>query len=247
MNGRVCREVRREIDQSELGQSLSANAASHMAACPACAEFQSERSRLRALVGALTPVVAPADFDMRLRARIARERGVPQQPFIFRFMTSTPGIVVAAALVLVVGTVVFLSQRRPQSPSLASVPRKVDVPAPAPVLANVDQPPERPVPVNENQDKPKPSALIVRNTPRVTAPPTALPQVDDLSTRGAQTVRVTERPGEVSLFAPVKPMVVTMYDEHGATKKIQLPPISFGSQRLTDSRVPVSMNNAKTW
>jgi len=35
------------------------------------------------LVGALEPVVAPADFDVRLRARIARERETHQQPFIF--------------------------------------------------------------------------------------------------------------------------------------------------------------------
>ena len=249
MNRRVCREVRREIDQSELGQSLGESATTHLAACPACAEFQSERSRLRELVGALTPVVAPADFDMRLRARIARERDVPQQPFIFRFVMSTSGIIVAAVLVLVVGTVVFLSQRKPQSTSVASDNNRIITPAPAPTIATKDQPPEGPgtATVKENQDKPKQSPLFVKNTPRVTVPANALPQVENLSTRGAQTVRATERPGEVSLVAPVKPMVVTMYDEHGATKKIQLPPISFGSQRLTDSRVPVSMSNAKAW
>src|SRR5215471_15896512 len=155
MNGRVCREVRREIDQSELGQSLSANAESHMAACPACVEFRRERSRLRELVGALTPVTAPADFDMRLRARLARERDVPPQPFIFRFVMSTPGIAIAAVLVLVVGTVVFLSQRRPpqaQTPSLASDHNHVVAPAPAPAVATTGQPPEALgiTPVNEN-------------------------------------------------------------------------------------------------
>jgi len=126
MSGKVCREVRREIDQSELGQSLSANAESHMTACPSCTEFRAERSRLRQLVGGLTPVTAPADFDMRLRARIARERDVPHQTFIFRFLMSTPGIVLAALLVLFVGTVVFISQRRSRPSFLsASEDRKL--------------------------------------------------------------------------------------------------------------------------
>src|SRR5215831_9659130 len=141
MSGKVCREVRREIDQSELGQSLSANAEAHLTACPSCAEFRAERSRLRELVGALTPVTAPADFDMRLRARIARERDVPGQPFIFRSVMSTPGIVVAALLVLLVAAVVFISQRRPQSPSLADK-NDVVTPAPAPAIATKAQPPE---------------------------------------------------------------------------------------------------------
>jgi hypothetical protein len=250
MSGKVCREVRREIDQSELGQSLSANAAAHVAGCPSCAEFSSQRSRLRELVGALTPVTAPADFDMRLRARIARERDVPRQPFIFRFVMSTPGIVVAAVLVLVVATIVFISQRRPQSPRLASGSHndQVVTPAPAPAVAEKNQNSDAgtTVAVNTNSGKPKQSPLLVRNTPRVNLPVNVAPHVEDLNARSAQTVRATNR-GEVSLVAPLKPMVVTMYDEHGATRKIQMPPISFGSQRLTDNRMPVSMTNSRDW
>ena len=247
MSGKVCREVRREIDQSELGQSLSASAEAHLTTCPSCAEFRGERSRLRELVGALTRVTAPPDFDMRLRARIARERDVPRQPFIFRFVMSTPGIVAAAVLVLVVATVVFISQRRPQT--TGSADHQAVTPAPSRIVATNDQTPEKPgkAPVETNQDKPKQSPLVVRNTPRGTAPANVVPQVDDLSARRAPTVRATDRAGEVSLLAPLKPMVVTMYDEHGATKKIQLPPISFGSQRLTDGRLPVSMSQAKDW
>jgi hypothetical protein len=55
-----------------------------------------------------------------------------------------------------------------------------------------------------------------------------------------------DRNGEVTLSAPLKPMVVTVYDEHGGTRQIQLPPISFGSQRLTNNRSQVSMNT-KDW
>src|SRR2546423_2879070 len=121
MSGKVCREMRREIDQSELRQALGAEAEGHVAGCAECAAFRDERLRLRELVGALRPVVAPADFDMRLLARIARERDVHRQAFIFRFLMSTPAIALAAVLVMVVGTIVFMNQRnRPQAPSIAS-------------------------------------------------------------------------------------------------------------------------------
>src|ERR1044072_4356897 len=100
MNGNLCREVRQEIDQSELRQSLSANSEAHVSACGTCQAFRDERLRLRGLVGGLKPVTAPADFEMKLRARIARERDVPKQPFIFRLVISTPAIVVAAVLVI---------------------------------------------------------------------------------------------------------------------------------------------------
>ncbi|MEP6707615.1 MAG: hypothetical protein ABJC05_08850 [Pyrinomonadaceae bacterium] len=36
----------------------------------------------------------------------------------------------------------------------------------------------------------------------------------------------------VSLSAPAQPVVVSMRDDHGATRTISLPPVSFGSQRL---------------
>src|SRR5712664_1558799 len=112
MNGKDCREMRREIDQSELGQRLSEQAEQHLATCPACAEFRAERSSLRELVGSLEPVTAPADFDIRLRARIAREHDArARQPFIFRFVMSTPGIAVAALAVMLVGSIVWFSQR----------------------------------------------------------------------------------------------------------------------------------------
>jgi hypothetical protein len=84
----------------------------HLAACAACAQFQIERAQLRELVGSLKPVAAPADFDMRLRARIAREKDAgARQPFIFRFARTTPAIAVAALIVLTIAAIVWVNQR----------------------------------------------------------------------------------------------------------------------------------------
>jgi len=249
--------MRREIDQSEVRQTLSAEAEAHLVECAACAAFRDERFRLRELIGALEPVVAPADFDVRLRARIARERDTHQQPFIFRLVMSTPAIAVAAVLVMVVGTIVFMNQRnRTQTPAVASISEdKATVPSTVPEVAvNTDVSPVNGTPVNGTEEpsvNPPDASRRLNVTAKNTksGPATnAVPEVSDSTVRAAQSFQLApDRAGEVSLTAPVKPMVVTMYDERGGSRKIQLPPISFGSQRLTDNRTPVSMTNTRDW
>src|SRR5436190_11747658 len=167
MNGNVCRETRQEIDQSELRQSLSANTEAHVAACAACQTFRDERLRLRELVGGLKPVTAPADFEMRLRARIARERDVPKQSFIFRYVMSTPAIVVAAVLVIAVGAVVFISQKNhSQTPTQAQAGGNERVsPAPSSTVTAKDEGSgsEQPKPAVETPaDNSKPQPILVR-------------------------------------------------------------------------------------
>jgi hypothetical protein len=251
MSGNLCRQVREEIDQTELQQALSAGSEAHVTSCAACGTFRSERVRLREIVGGLQPVTAPDDFEMRLRARIARERDAPRQPFIFRFVMSTPAIVVAAVLVIVVGAVVFMTQKsRPQDSTVVadnSNQRTNSNSAPA-TLAK-DKKPELPPPSpagNDDVIKSK-TPTVVKNRPKPNEPVTAGQQVDDFAIRSAAPVRIIDRAGEVSLTAPTKPLIVTMYDEHGGTRQIQLPPISFGSQRLTGNRTQVSMTNSKDW
>jgi len=250
MNETDCRAVRREIDESELGQRLSGQVESHVASCAACAEFRSQRSRLRELVGGLALVTAPADFDLRLRARIARDNAArSRQPFIFRFVMSTPGIAVAALAVMLVAGLVWFNQRTPiQTPITASTNGTKENQV-TPVVPSVG--PENPTgskqsdlvaaaPTDKrpNVGRPNASKAIVDNAPRSS----------DFNSSPAEAVRLSQdRAGEVSLSAPVNPMVVTVRDERGGSHKILLPPVSFGSQRFTDSRVPVNMTNSRDW
>ena len=253
MNGNLCREVRREIDQSELRQALSANSEAHVSACAACQAFSDERVRLRELVGGLKPVTAPADFEMRLRARIARERNVPRQPFIFRFVMSTPAIVVAAVLVIAVGAVVFISQRNNHSETPVQAhgsgnDRVNPTPTATEVAKDDAVKPEQPKPiVDGGVEKSKAPPVIAKNTLKSSSPFNSVPPADDIYVRPAPNVKLSDKAGQVSLYAPNRPMVVTVYDENGAPHKIQLPAISFGSQRLTDNRKQVSMTNTKDW
>src|SRR5215510_2423926 len=56
-----------------LDDGYSAAAAEHLRECAACREFQEQQTKLRQIVGSLGTVSAPADFDFRLRARLANE------------------------------------------------------------------------------------------------------------------------------------------------------------------------------
>jgi hypothetical protein len=254
MNGKECRVTRQEIDESELNQRLSDQALSHLAVCASCGDFRAERASLRELVGSLEPVAAPGDFDMRLRARIASEQGRARQPFIFRFVTSTPALVTAATVVMLATSLVWFAQRnRNQTPTLAvaspaaplkearpttaqSTVASTEAPAAlAPVLGNEARPGQQNRDSNSSRGRTNKSALA------------AATSTDYVVSAAKSIKQIEQRAGEVSLSAPLRPMVVSMQDDRGATRKISLPPVSFGAQRLVDNRIPVSSTNSRSW
>jgi hypothetical protein len=256
MNGKECRATRREIDESELNQKLSDQARSHVASCASCRGFRAERISLRELVGSLEPVTAPGDFDVRLRARLASERqGRTRQPSIFRLVIGAPAIAAAALVVILALAMVWFAQRnRSQSPEVA----KVAIPE-APVA------PQQPAPaVNSVQTGQGTSSIALGNSdvkPDQSSRPgnaargnngkfasAGIKAVDYGVSRAESIKQIEQRAGEVSLSAPLKPMVVSMQDDRGATHKISLPPVSFGAQRLVDNRMPLSFSpNSRSW
>ena len=121
INPKACRIVRREIDESELNLRLSDQLQAHIASCPACRAFRDERTRLHQLVGSLEPVTAPADFDVRLRARIAAERQRPERASLFpHFLVCTPVMAAAAVIVMLAASIVWFTERNgKQSPNVA--------------------------------------------------------------------------------------------------------------------------------
>jgi hypothetical protein len=256
MNTNECRDVRQEIDQSELGQRLSESSESHVIECLSCAAFRAERTRLRELVGSLQPVTAPADFDMRLRARIAREQVQRSaQPSIFRLFRSTPAIAVAGLIVMVVGGLVWMNQRLGHAPTTSASNQPVP-PNPATAAVPTAQAGVKEKQVTPAAETPRGSDSSIEDQKLAIAPRrnstksssiASAPPSSDFNTSGAPSYPMSDRAGEVSLTAPVKPMVVTVYDEKGGSRKILLPPVSFGAQRLTDKTTPVSMTNTRDW
>jgi hypothetical protein len=251
MNGKDCRATRREIDESELNQKLSEQARSHLASCPSCSGFRAERTSLRELIGSLEPVAAPGDFDLRLRARLANENeSRARQPFIFRFVMGTPAIAVAALIVVVALSLVWFAQQSTQTPDIAKVPIQETPAPPQPVIATINPvkndvnatAPNAPGKEDENSSR---AGNAFRGTVgRTVAGVTA----HDYGTSPAESYRQLEqRAGEVSLSAPLKPMVVSMQDDRGETRRISLPPVSFGAQRIVDNKIPVSATNSRSW
>ena len=256
MNGKECRATRREIDESELNQRLSNQALSHLAVCPACRDFRAERASLRELVGSLEPVAAPGDFDVRLRARIANDQDRARQPFIFRFVTSTPAIVAAALVVMLATSLVWFAQRNKsqQAPVIAATP-----PAGSSVSSTGSEPAGLASNGTSISSGAQPDPDIERkaggqnrgvNYSRETNNKAALASATatDYAVSKAESIKQLEqKAGEVSLSAPLRPLVVSVQDDHGATRKISLPPVSFGAQRLVDNRIPVSATNSRSW
>jgi hypothetical protein len=251
MNGKECRATRQEIDESELNQRLSDQALSHLAVCAACGDFRADRASLRELIGSLEPVAAPGDFEMRLRARIANDQGRSRQPFIFRFVTSTPALVTAALVVMLATSFVWLAQRnRNQAPTLAAAPpatllKETPPTTLQPTLASTGTPANLASsdsrPGQQNRDG---SASRERNNKSAL---TGATSTDYVVSPAKSFKQLEQKAGEVSLSAPLRPMVVSMQDDRGATRKISLPPVSFGAQRLVDNRIPVSSTNSRSW
>jgi hypothetical protein len=253
MNGKDCRATRREIDESELSQKLSEQARSHVASCASCRGFRAERTSLRELVGSLEPVTAPGDFEMRLRARLASEKqSRARQPFFFRLVVGTPAIAAAALLVVVALTLAWFAQRNTiQSPEIAKVPIKELPAAPPPAALTVTTASNgtsvEGAGAPEKEDK---NLGRFGNTSRDKGNRTVTGvTAQDYGISPAASYRQLEqRAGEVSLSAPLKPMVVSMQDDRGETRRISLPPVSFGAQRMVDNnRISVNTTNSRSW
>ncbi len=109
-----CKECQVEIDElvgEKLRIEFSQSANSHIKSCPACATFREERTTLNLLIGNLEIVEAPADFDFRLRARLAAMKG--ERAARVGWAAFAPGgwsLVVAAALVAVLALGLFARQ-----------------------------------------------------------------------------------------------------------------------------------------
>jgi hypothetical protein len=247
MNRKQCRDTRREIDELESGQQPGEQAAAHLAVCSTCRDFCDERADLRRLVASLEPVVAPTDFDMRLRARIAGESQTDRQPF-FVGLIGTPAIAAAALVVLVVGSIVWVAQRKGlQSPMVPTREAAVN-PGAGPTVVQT-----KTNSVEDNAVAPGRGAdLLADNGGKPSGPGKSRPSIR--GTGSSRDFNVTEaraiRQGDVDeafVNAPSKPVVVSFQNERGTTRKISLPPVSFGAQSLVDNRVANYSPNSRIW
>jgi len=114
-----CRNCKIEIEERDLRrESLSEAAEAHMSSCAACRVFGEERLALRRLIGGLEKVSAPADFDFRMRARLASERdtNAPRGAW-FTFSPSAFTWPLVGCLALVISASLYYQQQQPGVPA----------------------------------------------------------------------------------------------------------------------------------
>ena len=101
MRKNICELIRRELDELSLDETCSTAAVEHLRECGACREFHEKQTKLREIVGSLGTVAAPADFDFRLRARLANESSSAASQFNFlAWPVLRRGFAVAAVLLV---------------------------------------------------------------------------------------------------------------------------------------------------
>jgi len=107
MKNKNCLPFESEIEEAaSAGRGIGHAAREHLAGCLDCADAFGEHSRLRELISGLEPVTAPADFEFRLRARMAADASRRVTVFGLRWnQWGAPALGLAAAALLLVGGV----------------------------------------------------------------------------------------------------------------------------------------------
>jgi hypothetical protein len=228
-----CEVVRRELDELMIGEACSIAATEHLRDCASCREFHEQQTKLRQIVGSLGTVEAPADFDFRLRARLAQSNGsVVYWPF------ARSGLAVAAmVIVFLVGVVVVRNMmNRPAAVNnVAQQPQTPVQPDVAPQVTKEDKKPEQTV-AGVNQKSP---AIIQRDggRPRNEFRKRTLSTVDSALSR-AEVINGAQPAGLSAAFpidASPQTFRVSLDDGRGNARTISVPTISFGSQRIVQN------------
>lgn len=242
-----CKAYRREIDEAADGGVLSPAARAHFAVCRACGDALRGRESLRALVGGLGKVEAPADFEIRLRARMAAAKSNGGGHFGGRWLYGFAPVAAAACFVVVSAALYFRQAARPRTepaPAVASAPAPGAESHRAPSVNQVQ---------SGRADAEAANGKIDQEATASSAPSQIRKTVHRVSGRAVQTREVAskdERRADVAqntaVFSytgarvihpiPVKtsaePLRVILRDESGAERVVPMRSVSFGSQDL---------------
>ena len=239
MKDTICNQVRSEIDEKDLIASLTAGAMEHLRHCKECQEFQSKGTKLRQIVGSLETVAAPADFDFRLRARLANDSTVAS----YRSMAPVRvwrmrSAAVAAMLLIFAGTIFVMRQNQVAPPN-----QDVNVVADnnnvaTPITSESPTTPPLEVVAPDEPDKPK----VTRNNPghQFTAKTKRPSATIDSGQDPAPVISLEQNVASAPTFAldvPQPSYKVSLDDGRGTSRTISVPTVTFGSRRVLSTNV----------
>jgi len=231
-----CKTIREELDELMLSEEYGAEALAHLSECRECREFREKQNRLREIVGSLGTVAAPADFDFRLRSRLASENSTTVYQWnrsIWSF--GQRGVAATLALVLLFGAVMLVRYFSSKTPA----------PQPPLQMATGNENPSTPQQAPETAEQPKPKQpksveeiATISKTPKHVRTPrdsrTHLATVDSAGT-GATVIGADEASASETVFpidATQQSFKVSLFDGRGNPRTISVPTVSFGSQRV---------------
>ena len=237
MKQTICNQVRSEFDEKDLTVSLSTGAMEHLRHCRECQEFQSKGTTLRQIVGSLETVAAPADFDFRLRARLANDRTVAS----YRSMAPVRvwrmrSAAVAAMLLIFAGTIFVMRQNQGVPPDQAvNVVADNNVAPPA-------TPSQSPTTSNLEAQVTEPERSAKKNNPtrQLATKSKRSPVAVDFSSTPAPVINADENMASVSTFpldVPQPSFKVSLDDGRGTSRTISVPAVTFGSRRVLSTNV----------
>ena len=235
-----CEVIRRELDELMLDDTCSTEALEHLRECGACREFHEKQTKLRQIVGSLGTVAAPADFDFRLRARLANESGSAASHFsVVAWPVVRRGLAAVAVLVVFATGAYLVRNALNRPPAVTEVAKHT----PSPAVNETPKPAQETI-TRDTVEKPKPQDVTIvsnrrahriehsqfvalRNQPLATK---------EISSTGATVIGNAEPVGTSTPFSidasSLQYFRVSVDDGRGNAKTISVPTISFGSQRL---------------
>jgi len=230
-----CEFIRRELDELMLDETCNASVAEHLKECSACREFNQTQTKLRRMVGSLGTVAAPADFDFRLRARLASS----SSNGVFHYWPVVQRALAVAAVLIVLGFGVVVVR------NLVNRPKEEVAKETAPAPQQPQPQPARSVePAQPRQAEHVIAQAPANNIERIRnerssatgIKPKRISTIDSANTQ-AELISGSEAfsSDATTVFpidASVQPLRLSLDDGRGNAKTISVPTIRFGQQRM---------------
>ena len=236
-----CKVYRRQIDEAADGRLMGGDARSHFSSCRACGDELRARANLRALVGGLGKVEAPADFDFRLRARMAASKpGGGRGLFTgSRWLYGFAPVAIAACFVAVSATLYFRQAVRKTAPATPAVAT-----APAPNVEQNRNPslhsPGRPAESAAQPKSPEVASSAMGKpardvSQRVRHARAVVPRGERRADVAQQNTFINSVTGarvitRIPVKASAEPLRIILRDERGTGRVVPVRSVSFGSQ-----------------
>ena len=240
-----CQKVRRVIEGMDRGDLLNEAVAEHIQGCRACEKLNDEHLKLRNITANLGTIEAPADFDFRLRARLARANAEDVRPVLGRFSFGLRSVAFASLMVVFAGAMLIANLPTTEQTPVAEKTTVAEKPAVNnPIAAATPFVPTGLPGASEAPVAVKPAARRNDLSNKRTG-------TREMASGRATVVRTGELTAHASDFpidASPQPVKVSLDDGRGSSRTISVPTVSFGSQRvLSQGNSPLVASARGAW